>query len=102
MEILTAGQNSFVESIMFEHEPNFVWLGASDSGTEGAWLWTTSGTPVAQGFTYWAPGNPDDFPQFGGQDCLQFSYGGKRWDDSECHVPHPYVCQRPVSNGIVG
>ena len=99
MEITTAEQNSFVESILFEHGPlDKVWMGGSDVIVEGEWLWAVSKARVSAGFTSWAPGEPDDWKNH--QDCMSFKYQWKHWDDDHCAAEYPFICQRLVSSVI--
>ncbi len=48
----------------------YVWLGASDTETEGSWVWV-DGTPLQSGYTNWGSGfygtEPDDYA---GQDAM--------------------------------
>ncbi|HJV27042.1 MAG TPA: lectin-like protein [Aromatoleum sp.] len=55
---------------------DYLWLGASDSATEGVWQWT-NGTAVSAGFQNWGSGTrgsePDNFN--GNQDFLAMGVG---------------------------
>ncbi|MEB3883732.1 C-type lectin domain-containing protein [Lyngbya sp. CCY1209] len=44
---------------------DFLWIGISDRATEGEFEWV-SGQPVT--YTNWAPGEPNDNPERGGED----------------------------------
>jgi hypothetical protein len=52
--IQDAGENAFVQSLI---EAGPAWIGATDTDTEGLFLWVT-GEPFA--YSNWAPGEPDD------------------------------------------
>lgn len=65
------------------------WIGATDAGHEGEWLWT-NGVPVEK--TNWLSGEPNN--SGGGEDCLHINYKkvGK-WNDVGCNRKYPFHCQ---------
>lgn len=75
------------------------WIGASDSATEGAFLWP-DGTPL--GFSNWRLNEPND-GGVAGEDCtiIEADRGGS-WDDRACDngidppvtVNYGYICER--------
>ncbi|XP_045070730.1 C-type lectin domain family 4 member E-like, partial [Coregonus clupeaformis] len=53
---------------------NGVWIGLTESVTEGTWRWV-DGTPLTTP-RYWGAGQPDNGGQFSGQeDCVEIYYG---------------------------
>jgi hypothetical protein len=83
--IASAGENTFVDTLISDRT---VWLGASDTTTEGSWLWNTGETVV---FTNWDSGQPDNGS--GSEDCALMR-GSGRWNDDQCGSDHGYVCER--------
>jgi len=74
-----------------------MWIGGSDRSKTGAWKWT-DGSMVS--FTNWYPGEPN---RKKGQRCMQFNY--KRpaaWDNADCNVLKPFICQSRVCSPVVG
>ncbi|XP_030285706.1 galactose-specific lectin nattectin-like isoform X2 [Sparus aurata] len=68
------------------------WLGGYDAMQEGTWFWS-DGTPFH--FTYWAPGQPDNF--LFAQHCLSMNYGDERkFDDHRCDFREPFVCAKKL------
>eukprot|EP00964_Phaeocystis_antarctica_P102291 scaffold67648_cov33-Phaeocystis_antarctica.AAC.1 len=56
---------------------NKVWIGGTDAASEGTWVWSPSNMPLS--YTNWYPGEPNNQ---GGEDCLEFNFGGPgKWND---------------------
>ena len=86
---------------LFAGNPN-IWIGASDTATEGTWLWQdgvqfwqggSGGTSVGGLFQYWRNGQPDNS---GNQDCgaMRGESSVGRWIDRGCADLFPYICER--------
>ena len=74
-----------------------VWLGATDSGAEGIWLWpngdqfwegTDTGTAIGGRYSDWAAGEPN---ASAGANCATLTSGG--WRDGSCTVTNRFVCR---------
>ncbi|XP_070964786.1 CD209 antigen-like [Oncorhynchus clarkii lewisi] len=75
-----------------------VWIGLTDSVTEGIWKWV-DGTPLTTG--YWGSGQPDDGGLFSWQeDCVEIYYGQddsvQTWNDDKCGTNHNWICEKVV------
>ena len=94
-----------------------VQIGASDAGTENAWVWVGNavvpdgfpfwegrsaddgGDPVDDAFQSWGEGEPND--DNGGEDCAVLSVLGSderapgEWDDRSCDTGTAFVCEAP-------
>jgi lectin-like protein len=73
------------------------WIGYSDEGIEGSWVWS-NGT---SDFLNWAPGQPDNLRN---QDCAVDNFKlADTWDDQSCGSLHPFICERdadaPITQG---
>ena len=66
-----------------------MWIGLTDGGEEGNWSWT-SGAPLE--YAAWQPGEPNDF---NGEDCAELHADVWQWNDLDCAVPLPSVCESP-------
>lgn len=100
--------NGYLANITSQQEQDTIqqlgiggWIGGSDSGAEGDWLWDggsesgssfwnggVSGTAVLSSYTNWAIGMPDDFTgsNSDGEDCLQFYDHDGKWNDQNCEA----------------
>ncbi|XP_042308744.1 hepatic lectin-like [Sceloporus undulatus] len=70
------------------------WIGLSNKNVEGEWKWL-DGSDSTSGFTYWAPGKPNNSES--GEDCAHLWNNGK-WNDVYCTYPCNYICEQPVPN----
>ena len=58
-----------------------VWVGGSDSASEGDWVFLDGGSVT---YTNWYSGEPNNYG--GNQDCMDFNYNGSpgSWNDTGC------------------
>ena len=81
----SAEENNFLSGL----DPNELWLGGTDSTSEGTWTWS-DGTILS--FTGWKSGQPDDMG--GNQDCLYTNnHGAGAWDDLSCTIELKLICK---------
>lgn len=91
--IYDTARNDFVLSVTgFE-----AWIGATDAGDEGTWVWVDAETPFFEldaatnvGFANWTAGEPNDFD---GSDCLRILTTGE-WADWPCDSLLGQICRR--------
>jgi nitrogen fixation protein FixH len=98
------GATGYLTTVTSQTENDFVsarlsnagWMGASDSGAEGAWRWVTgpengtqfwqgtgTGATVGGNYANWNNGEPND--SGANEDCGQFLTGGTgKWNDLPC------------------
>ncbi|XP_064818300.1 C-type lectin domain family 4 member E-like isoform X2 [Oncorhynchus masou masou] len=75
-----------------------VWIGLTDSVTEGTWKWVDS-TPLTNP-RYWSPHQPDNGggkPEYGEEDCVQIhkeQSSRKSWNDISCRSRLTWVCEK--------
>ncbi len=67
-----------------------MWIGLTDDGEEGNWRWL-SGAPMT--FSAWQPNEPNDF---NGEDCGELHADTWSWNDLDCNVALPSVCESPL------
>lgn len=68
------------------------WLGASDEGTEGKWIWAKSGE--ALDYTKWLVHTKE--PNGGtGENCLHTRQEFD-WNDSSCRNNYSYICEKDI------
>ncbi|XP_035688794.1 fibrillin-1-like [Branchiostoma floridae] len=66
------------------------WLGLSDRGTEGSFVWDDlADTPLGSP-TQWDPNTPNT----GGRDCVAIT--GSSWVPMDCNTQLPYICEKDV------
>jgi hypothetical protein len=68
-----------------------VWIGLTDAAEEGNWSWI-SGAPLD--FAAWHPGEPNDFNR---ENCGQLYSDSWTWNDLDCAVELPSVCESPAT-----
>jgi len=90
--IRNAREWQFVKGILtLSGVTDYVWLGASDSTTEGTWVWT-DGSPV--NYSDWYGSQPNDGTR---GNCLLSSGGYNwKWFDSVCTATSYAVCKIPA------
>lgn len=67
-----------------------IWIGLTDVAEEGNWNWVSG---AAVDFNAWYPGEPNDFNREG---CGHLYSDSWTWNDLECSVELPSVCEGPV------
>jgi len=87
----------------FENHPNarkfanenWIWLGASDAGSEGTWVRTDNGEEVS--WTNWGKNQPDNWNMYheDGQDVMGMNRESGLWDDSYNFYNRPFACKCP-------
>ncbi|XP_076467041.1 low affinity immunoglobulin epsilon Fc receptor-like [Babylonia areolata] len=100
VEIETPGENSFVKTLLNDHNAANAWIGLQDFVVEGDFVWTSAG--LSAEYTNWGPNEPDNYNT--GQDCGVIAGSSGQWDDLECTGGLPVVCEMEAANaeGIVG
>jgi hypothetical protein len=64
-----------------------MWIGATDSTEEGVWTWT-SGAKFE--WDHWLPGEPNNFNR---EDCAELHVADWSWNDMDCAMKLPSVCE---------
>lgn len=83
-------ENAEVSDIAATLLPTRWWMGLNDLFQEGVWVW--DGTLLPPRYTNWADGQPDNS---GAEDCGELLFSGVQWNDSDCGVSQPFVCEYP-------
>uniref|UniRef100_A0AAG5D1E6 C-type lectin domain-containing protein n=1 Tax=Anopheles atroparvus TaxID=41427 RepID=A0AAG5D1E6_ANOAO len=70
------------------------WIGGTDLGMEGSFVWIATNTLVGRPFGYFdfSPGQPDNAG--GNEHCLEIGrWGGVAWNDAACDRPQRFICE---------
>lgn len=99
-----ASENDFVRNTATGRMLGDLWIGGSDTATEGSWVWpdgvqfwsgTAMGSTVGGRFASWAAGQPDEGA--GGEDCLRMNGTPPgmptTWADVSCGATSAFVCE---------
>uniref|UniRef100_A0A8D0D003 C-type lectin domain-containing protein n=1 Tax=Sander lucioperca TaxID=283035 RepID=A0A8D0D003_SANLU len=72
-----------------KEEQKIMWIGLTDSETEGTWKWV-DGTPLTK--SYWDSGEPNDE---NGEDCVEIKNfdSENSWNDLSCSAPLNWICE---------
>ena len=88
VSITSADENAAVASAAKAVNSASWWIGLSDEGKEGTWVWDNG-----EGVTYgpnWASGEPNNS---GNEDCAIIGPSSGKWVDAGCYEVFPYVCE---------
>lgn len=83
-----AAEESFLNSSEVGRGMSRWWIGYSDEGIEGSWIWSNGFSSHIN----WTPGNPDNASN---QDCAVDRFDGNDgWDDQNCGWHNVFICER--------
>lgn len=69
-----------------------VWLGGTDVGTEGRWVWQSDRSPFTYSAWNIAKGQPNNYNN---QDCLSlYRPYNLTWCDEKCVTRYQYICEK--------
>ncbi|XP_045890990.1 CD209 antigen-like protein C [Micropterus dolomieu] len=82
--------NNIEEQTFIRQFKKDMWIGLTDSETEGTWKWV-DGTPMTT--RYWGSGEPNGGS---GENCVEIKYYDKEnsWNDGPCSISHFWVCEK--------
>ncbi len=83
----SAAENTALLALLDEAVPS-LWIGLSDLRTEGTFVWADG---TALDYNNWNAGEPNDAA--GAEDCAQISRGTGYWNDFDCTMALPFVCE---------
>ena len=72
-------------------------IGLTDRTKEGKFKWSDGTTPR---YTNWAPGEPNDSKNVGGEDCVVMNWYGDKWNDVKCDSnqwSEGFVCSATIN-----
>ena len=65
-----------------------IWIGATDSVTDGTWIWNDGTGVIDYYYTNWEYGEPNGGTS---ENCLEYRTSGE-WNDASCSNEKPFVC----------
>jgi len=78
-----------------------LWLGASDTTSEGTYVWDSTGKPMSPGYQGWGPGGPVSDCRGSSYDCLVYSRSYTTlpaWYEGVCTTLLGGICELQPSN----
>jgi hypothetical protein len=96
------------EAYLQERMGSWMWIGGSDSTSEGEWGWTggpenntifwSGGSAVDDAYTLWQTLQPDNN---GEEDCLELRRNSSiSWNDEKCGNGRPYIIEYGAPGGL--
>ncbi|XP_072022953.1 C-type lectin BfL-2-like [Amphiura filiformis] len=86
VSIHSSVEGSFVREL--STDPKDVWIGLSDTVTEGTFVWSDGSE---KDYTNWMGGEPN---AYGNEDCVHFWSVSDRWNDQACSYEKKFVCKK--------
>lgn len=96
--ITSAAEQAFVRAFadaMAAYGSTNILIGASDSATEGNWIWgggTEAGQSLLDGYTNWAPGEPEGWADYAAMGSVFHWQGAGSWFATDGYAM-PYVIE---------
>uniref|UniRef100_A0A8C7GQ33 CD209 antigen-like protein C n=1 Tax=Oncorhynchus kisutch TaxID=8019 RepID=A0A8C7GQ33_ONCKI len=97
-DLVIINNNKEQEFLFILNHNTAVWIGLTDSVTEGTWRWV-DGTPLTTPW-YWSshqPDNGDGKTEYGVEDCVQIRKDQsplEAWNDVSCRSKLNWVCEK--------
>ncbi|XP_035690160.1 cubilin-like [Branchiostoma floridae] len=71
-----------------------IWLGLTDAGREGRWVFEDGTRLSSTGYSNWDYGEPNNQEhEFGPEDCAEMKEYSYEWNDVGCYQPLGFICQ---------
>uniref|UniRef100_A0AAQ4P7E9 C-type lectin domain-containing protein n=1 Tax=Gasterosteus aculeatus aculeatus TaxID=481459 RepID=A0AAQ4P7E9_GASAC len=72
-----------------------IWIGLTDTETEGTWKWVDGTEPKER---YWTTGEPNSY-QGSNEDCgeIRFYEEQHNWNDLECSYKNFWICEKALA-----
>jgi hypothetical protein len=91
----TQGEATQIAALVRALTDESMYVGVSDEGTEGEWVWLDS-TPLT--YDPWADGQPDNHGI--GENCVGIMWdGGEGWNDVPCSHRSAFICELDEVDG---
>lgn len=92
MDLLTIQNDTETElmlKLLKDRQLEIIWLGATDLGHHGDWVWTSSGKKIT--YIPWGTDQPNNVDN--DQHCMGLSPNENGWIDYFCHHKLNYFCE---------
>ncbi|XP_065923076.1 perlucin-like [Magallana gigas] len=91
VEIESKAEDVFVRALAMKLTGS-VWLGGTDFGVEGRWVWESDRSAFSYSAWNTAKGQPNGYFK---QNCLTLSLNNNlTWFDQNCDMTYQYICER--------
>ncbi|XP_071779401.2 CD209 antigen-like protein C isoform X1 [Centroberyx gerrardi] len=84
--------NSREEQDFTRQFKKLIWIGLTDSETEGIWKWVDGSTLTTR---YWGPGEPNS-DKGKNEDCVEIRFFNliNSWNDESCDIQNFWICEK--------
>ncbi len=79
-----------------------LWIGASDTASEGSFIWDSTGRKMSPGYQSWAPGHPFSSCGDTSADCAAYNIASAipAWIDLPCANAYGGICELQPVNSV--
>ncbi|XP_060565780.1 perlucin-like isoform X2 [Ruditapes philippinarum] len=91
VHIENENENAFLRNHLRTLKDSLMWIGLTDSETEGVFKWIDDSSTVS--FTDWSPKQPDNSGNK--EDCVEF-YPDLKWNDRNCEASLRSICENKL------
>jgi len=88
VSINSSSEETWLQNQETQRGGGYWWIGYSDIGYEGTWIWEDQSNSV---YKNWYVGEPNNS---GDEDCAMDNLPGGKWNDANCGDAFKFICER--------